>query len=164
MALFPIKIRPDHPNGHDVYHAPVTDFRSCRTSFCCRPWKPAWRGGRCWVTRSSLASTSKSLEQMNKSPDVGQATKEAVKSGGSRPAYSRTREGYKHNGSPSGGISNARRHRLHGRGQSFGFLLLSLVEERQRRKPRRSAKGNRSAGGSKSAEGRNIGAIHRQRN
>src|SRR5262245_16046536 len=34
-----------------------------------------------------MASTSKCLAQMNKSPDGGQATKEAVKSGGSGPAF-----------------------------------------------------------------------------
>src|SRR5262249_28642196 len=40
------------------------------------------------------------------------------------------------------------------------LLLLSLAEERQGQKPRRGAKGNKSAG----PEGRNVGAIHRQRN
>src|SRR5262249_35067898 len=34
--------------------------------------------------------------------------------------------GRKHKGSPSGGISNARRHRLHGRGQAFGCSSCSL--------------------------------------
>src|SRR5215831_12483301 len=73
----------DHPNGHGAGHAElVTDFRSSTFAFvlrrvdqlfCRRPWTLARAGRRCCVTRSSLASTSKSLAQMNKSPGRGQS-------------------------------------------------------------------------------------------
>src|SRR5262245_44050193 len=65
-----------------------------------------------------MASTSKCLAQMNKSPDGDQATNELVKSGDAL--------GRKHSGSPSGDVSNARRYRLHDRGQYFGCSSCSL--------------------------------------
>src|SRR5262245_22716426 len=76
----------DHPNGHGVGHAElVTDFRSSTFAFVLRqsdqllpPTLDARQaGGRCCVTRSPLASTSKCLAQMNKSPDVVRATNKA---------------------------------------------------------------------------------------
>src|SRR5215471_4731817 len=66
----------DHPNGHGVGHAElVTDFRSSTFAFVLRqsdqlfaadPGRPP-ESGPCCVTRSSLASASKSLALTNKS-------------------------------------------------------------------------------------------------
>jgi len=41
--------------------------------FAADPGRSPGRAGRCCLTRSSLASTSKSLAQLNKSQDVGHA-------------------------------------------------------------------------------------------
>ena len=70
----------DHLNGRDVGHAEhVTDLPSSTFAFVLRqsdqllPPTARQAGGRCCVTRSPLASTSKCLAQMKKSPGRGQS-------------------------------------------------------------------------------------------